>query len=772
MSNRRQFPHLKESQLRSLGTPAALEAGRRAWQSGCVAQTMLSAREPMLLGSVQDEAGRLCHVSVRHFAGDEFGPLCDCAGVGFCAHAMALLLAWAHDSHEFTPALPPPRAEPEESGVRRQWSEHLRSSSLNQLRAIARRHELPLHGGEREPATAQLLDVLADPGHATLASAELNDSERRLLQMVYMLSDGSAGVSSAELQEALGWPSASPADEELRGLRDAGLVISFSAPGQSIELFALAPGVTVSAAGLLDLSEVEMVDRFQSKPDPAGEFVGAGLAPTRGRGQPSPPAGVRDHRRRSGHRVAPTNDNSAAVCNLATLRVSGNETCLAELLLLSRHMQLSPRPAPPEPAQAQSVAALRRWPCLVSELVRLQVKPGWAHQADSTLTVPVPEPWLDDGSLVRMRALTPDDTLNDFVAHLAEHRRKILRVSTGEGHRTDTLPEVYAAWQSLASWTELWPAQQRADLCVRRSVTATTLTYAGWMQQLARARRFITRLLSLLRAETWFDFGSLLATIQEIRPSFLHEHDDGAADAPGWWLEPCGKAVAEAETWQANHGAFVAEVLRGPLAWLGVVELAFGLDAGAGGEPAPLDSSAVIAFRLTRLGLALLRGEELPAGRTEEPLLLLADLSAHVRLGRHNLDAYWLLERIARFERVQDHEAIYRFDIHSAHAAFARGYTGDDIVGELERLTAAMAPDAARNQWLTWWQSYSQTRWYEGLTLIELADDYILQELLTQTDLREHLLFTFGPRLVAVRSDSADAFARQLVRKGYTPRIE
>ena len=98
----------------------------------------------MLLGSVEDEAGRLCRVSVRHFAGDEFGPLCDCADSGFCAHAMALLVAWSHDSHEFTQAVAPPPPEPEESDVRQQWSAHLRSSSLTQLRAIARRHELPL----------------------------------------------------------------------------------------------------------------------------------------------------------------------------------------------------------------------------------------------------------------------------------------------------------------------------------------------------------------------------------------------------------------------------------------------------------------------------------------------------------------------------------------------------------------------------------------------------------------------------------------------------
>src|SRR5205823_4443429 len=136
---------------------------------------------------------------------------------------------------------------------------------------------------------------------------------------------------------------------------------------------------------------------------------------------------------------------------------------------------------------------------------------------------------------------------------------------------------------------------------------------------------------------------------------------------------------------------------------------------------------------------------------SDQPVVLGTDLTATVKLGRHDLTAYKLLEQIAEFQHVRSGEAIYRFDIHAAHGAFARGYTGADIVRELERLSDAEVPPAISRQWLGWWQSYSQTRWYEGLTLIELADDYILQELLAQTDLRQHLLFTFGPRLVAVR---------------------
>jgi hypothetical protein len=719
MANRRLFPRLKESQVRGLSTPAALAAGRRARQSGNIAQCMLSTREPLLLASVQDEAGRLCHVSVRHLAGDEFGARCDCGDSGLCGHAMALLLAWAHDSHDFTHAELPLPAEPNVPGTRQAWQETLRTSNLTLLRAIARRHDLALHGAEREAVLTQVLDLLADPHHAQRAVDALSEKQRRLLQMLYVLNDGSTGTSSAELQDALAWQGVSAVEDELRELRDWGLVVALPSPWQQTDLYGLAPGVVsiIPAFGLHDSTGAEAVDVF------AG--------------------------------------------NLASLCIPDEDHYLPELMLLAQHVQLTQRPTPPEPAQAQTIQTLRQWPYVVAELVKLQVNPGWSHQIDSTLTVPVPEPRLDAGSLEQMRALCRDDTLSDLLGRLLE----------GPFPNSDGPPDirqVFEAWRALTTWTELWPAQQRNGLRVGRMVMGSQLTYAGWLQQLARGRRFVTRVLSLLPASTWFDFGSLLSYIREFRSEFLHDHASLVSEPPSWWLEWRGKIAdpGNLEAWQASYGMFVAEVLRGPLCWLGAAEVAHAPVEDAGPDLAAPTCSTVRAFRITPLGLALLRGVELPPStQDEQPLQLRADLSARLPLGRRNLSAYSLLERSARFERVHDRVAVYQFDIHRAHAAFANGYTGQEILAELERLSPSPAPDKVREQWLEWWRSYSQTRWYEGLTLVELADDYILQELLTQTDLRDHLLFTFGPRLVVVRPDSADAFARQLVKKGYTPRI-
>jgi len=98
--------------------------------------------------------------------------------------------------------------------------------------------------------------------------------------------------------------------------------------------------------------------------------------------------------------------------------------------------------------------------------------------------------------------------------------------------------------------------------------------------------------------------------------------------------------------------------------------------------------------------------------------------------------------------------------------------SADDVLAHLTELARSPVPERVQTQWQDWHSRYSQVRWYDNLTLIEFADDYILQELLSQTDLHEHVLFTFGSRLVALRAESADAVARHLVTKGYMPKVD
>jgi hypothetical protein len=59
---------------------------------------------------------------------------------------------------------------------------------------------------------------------------------------------------------------------------------------------------------------------------------------------------------------------------------------------------------------------------------------------------------------------------------------------------------------------------------------------------------------------------------------------------------------------------------------------------------------------------------------------------------------------------------------------------------------------------------------YDKLTVMELADDMALRELLAGTSLNKYIVHQFSPRLVVVRDEGVDELMNELIKKGYTPR--
>ncbi|MDQ2741959.1 MAG: hypothetical protein M3Z66_06630, partial [Chloroflexota bacterium] len=80
-------------------------------------------------------------------------------------------------------------------------------------------------------------------------------------------------------------------------------------------------------------------------------------------------------------------------------------------------------------------------------------------------------------------------------------------------------------------------------------------------------------------------------------------------------------------------------------------------------------------------------------------------------------------------------------------------------------------PEAVQAILERWWESYGAIRLYDEVTLVELGDDLLLRELLAASSLRDSVLHTFSPRLVAIDSARVDELVEELTRLGYTPRV-
>jgi hypothetical protein len=809
------FPSLKESEVMRLCPNSTFVTATRLYQSGAILNRTVVMQEATLLATVRDDL-QLYELKLQHSAGDEFVAHCDCGRGGLCVHACALLLTWAKESYTFaassplgdisTPSAYVASLAPTPAAPPNPWHEHLKWHNVSQLRAIAKRHQFKLKGNDRAGFLAQIAGLLSDPETHRRALKQLSETERAVLHIMFILSDGQPDVRASDLPQALG--RAQDAEALLLELGEWGLVVSDASQGNRFTPYTLAPHVSaalisatttrVAVQAVKHTSDLREATPPFDAHHPVSFVAELAFTPTNPRTQHDTTLWDIEPRLRAKD-LAPH-----------ILRVIEPTHALPEIVWLARHLKLRLRPQPIE--SKQTLDALRHWPLVTSELVNLQLRPGWLHRVDSVLTIPPQPLHYDDKSLDALRTLTGSDLLSEFVSHLLApasvnyagttnsqqptsnpaSSKEDVSPMTNYPQRSSASPlpianaqpptayQLFAQWQHLHSWTELWLAQHLGLVNVRRTLQNWRLRFNEWLAILARARRFVTRILTLLAGETWYDFEALLKFIYELRPDFLRERPLAPNLQPLWWLEVNGKKVDPQNyaEWRESYGAFISEIIRGPLHWLGAVTLAV--------QPT---SNALVAFRLTPLGAALLHGQPQSAvAHTQRALVSVGeDLRVRVPLGQQNLKAYQTLERFACFERIADQHAIYQFNARQALAAFESGLSADDILAQLGQLVQlqdndgahaenGMAqqplPAAVRHQWRTWWAHYAQVRWYDDLTLVEFADDYALQELLAQTDLRDHLLFTFSPRLIALQPDTADAFVRQLIKKGHTPKIE
>jgi hypothetical protein len=78
-------------------------------------------------------------------------------------------------------------------------------------------------------------------------------------------------------------------------------------------------------------------------------------------------------------------------------------------------------------------------------------------------------------------------------------------------------------------------------------------------------------------------------------------------------------------------------------------------------------------------------------------------------------------------------------------------------------------PPAAQALFKTIADRFGRVRVYESLSVLELADDYALRELVSNTSLGDHIVYQISPRAVVVETDAIDTLMDEMVARGYTP---
>jgi len=349
------------------------------------------------------------------------------------------------------------------------------------------------------------------------------------------------------------------------------------------------------------------------------------------------------------------------------------------------------------------------------------------------------------------------------------------------------IKRLWEAWRSSASdiYFELaWAARRHENLAVMRSISVppgdwSSAKLAG---ELVETRRFLARMLASVAAlgtaavypaaqsadaYGWVAWNDLCTAIFQLRPITLNHNYTRQV----WWLAMDAARGNRKQydphnrgDWEKSIQHVLAAMVEGPLQWLGVVELGYDRDTALG--------TTLAALRVTPLGRWLLSGQGEPpavmlASGTVEPPAWLDVETWRLPPGAGSKELMTICRALGQ---PSGKPFTYRLTSESIERALLAGFSPSVIVAEFRDANIPL-PEAAQARIEQAAGRIGHVRLYEGLTLVEFSDDYAFKEVLAGTSLKTHLVCQLSPRLAVIKPQAADALAKELVEKGYTPRV-
>jgi hypothetical protein len=269
----------------------------------------------------------------------------------------------------------------------------------------------------------------------------------------------------------------------------------------------------------------------------------------------------------------------------------------------------------------------------------------------------------------------------------------------------------------------------------------------------------------------WISFPAFARFIYRLNPSFLQKRQR-LFPSPHWWLEQEEARPlqpAQMNDWMRAEGHYLARLLRGPLHWWGITDLAL---SGEGG---------LLAFRLTPMANLLLNGIELPEEVDEQKdqvsTSFLAVLETGELLVSCTFGAWPLIELIEDFAEtsgIRNERLCYRLVPRSVAEALSRGQRPTALLQLLRQLAEdGEQTDTHLVRLLTqlerWTASYGRVRLYTGVSLLEVADTLVMRELSAITSLEEQVVQAVSPTRMILKKQGTERIVEDLKRRGQVP---
>jgi hypothetical protein len=364
--------------------------------------------------------------------------------------------------------------------------------------------------------------------------------------------------------------------------------------------------------------------------------------------------------------------------------------------------------------------------------------------------------------------LHKDDSDSSYLRSLPNAARLLLGPTRAEVAR-----DLFELWLTQPGYEELFELQEE-NLRLRCRTTPLNhpILRPGELEaENSEARQMLVALIAQAPLDQWISFSAFARFIYRLIPTFLQKRQR-LFPAPHWWLEAEeGRPLQPTQMydWMRAEGHYLARLLRGPLHWWGISDLALG------------NEGQLLAFRLTPLAALLLNGiepDEPLTEREDEDIYSLLDVSEEGEIVISCAPAAWsLIELVEQFTEqvgVRDNRLCYRLVPQSLTVALSRGQDPTALLRLLEHVAERQAQRESpltrlMGQLERWTTSYGQIRLYTGVSLLEVADVLVMRELNATTSVEEQIVQTLSPTRLLLNKQSIERIIEELKRRGQTP---
>lgn len=314
--------------------------------------------------------------------------------------------------------------------------------------------------------------------------------------------------------------------------------------------------------------------------------------------------------------------------------------------------------------------------------------------------------------------------------------------------RDRRLLSLQRAWRQDLVWNELW------------RVPELRIELTGWRNDARRARERVLHWLAQVPVGEWVTISSFIRAIKSVDPDF--QRPDGDYDS--WYIKQAktGEFLRGWENWERVEGALISYLLRGPLAWLAVVDLGYHSSTEA----------RAFAFRLTPWGARFLgQPASLPAPPTRAAMQITGEGIVEVPPGADDWERLHLERLTVPLDEPTGPTTRYALDKDRLIALIMDGTDPERIVRFLRAATDGALPETVEAQlraWATGWGRITLRR----CLLLETDDPGLLRDLQRQPHLRRFFERQLNNRTVTLDDEQLEALIEALRRAGYLPRLE